>query len=93
MISYKSYIQLALKDKHTISVWDGEEWQVNKSTDYRAIVDAIQSVEQSEIRIRDAEGELLGWAMLIPSDEGIEDIVDHDDNVYMHALHKEWVQQ
>jgi GTP-sensing pleiotropic transcriptional regulator CodY len=92
MKSYKSYIQLALKHGNTISVFDGEEWPVKKSTDYKAIVEAIDSVEESQLKIRNQAGELLGWALLIPTGSE-EDIVDYSDNLYMNALHEQWINQ
>lgn len=95
MITYKSYIQMALKNGNTISVFDGEEWPVKKSTDYKAIVEAIDSVEESQLKIRNQAGENLGWALLIPGcgSDGSEDIVDYSDNLYMNALHEQWINQ
>ena len=64
-------IKFALKQGHVISVWDGEEWQVKRSSSYKAIKEAIDSVEESELVIRNKEGERLGWARII--DQGIPD--------------------
>ena len=64
-------IKYALKQGHVISVWDGEEWQVKRSSSYKAIKEAIDSVEESELVIRNKEGERLGWARII--DQGTPD--------------------
>ena len=56
MKAYKHLVKHALKTGHTVSVWDGEEWQVKRSTAYQSIIDAIESVELANLRIRDADG-------------------------------------
>ena len=66
-----AFIKSILADGHMISVWDGEEWQVKKSSSYKAIKDAVDSVEESELVIRTKEGEKLGWAHII--DQGTPD--------------------
>ena len=62
MKAYKHFAQYALDAGHNISVWDGEEWQVTGSTDIAAIIDAIESVEEAELMIRDNEGNRVTWA-------------------------------
>ena len=64
--AYKDLIKYALGSGCTVSVWDGGEWQVKRSTSYKDIKDAIESVEEAQLRIRDAEGNYLGWALIIP---------------------------
>lgn len=90
MITYKSFIQLALKDGNTISVFDGEEWATKRSVSYADIISAIDSVELSEIRIRDKDDNYLGWAMIIPTEQGDEDISDYSANDYMENLWNTW---
>jgi hypothetical protein len=80
MKAYKSLIKYTLANGYTVSVWDGEEWQVKRSTGYQAIVDAIESVEVAELRIRDADGKVIGWAQIIPDLEDDETVADHTDN-------------
>ena len=64
--AYFNLIKYTLEHNCTISVWDGEGWQVKRSKSYKAIKEAIQSVEEAQLRIRDAEGNYLGWALIIP---------------------------
>jgi hypothetical protein len=79
-------IKAILADGNFISVWDGEEWQVKKSHSYKSIIDAIQSVEVAEIRIRDKDNNKIGWAMIVNGLDGEEEIADFTDNEYMNKL-------
>lgn len=71
MKSYKSLVKFALAKNCVVSVWDGEEFQVKRSNAYKAIVDAIESVEEADLFIRNAEGKNVAWALIIPF--GVED--------------------
>ena len=71
MKAYKHLVDYALKAGHKISVWDGEEWQVSKSTLEPKIIEAIESVEEAQLRIVDNEGKEIGWAQIVPF--GLED--------------------
>ena len=64
MKAYKHLIKFALAQGHTVSVWDGEEWQVSRSTGYKSINDAVESVEEAQLRIRDKDGKEVGWALV-----------------------------
>ena len=89
MKAYKTLVKAALADGHLISVFDGEEWAVKKGNKYQAIIDAIESVEEAQIRIRmsDAPFSVLGWALIIPF--GVDDdetIADCTCNEYMDKI-------
>lgn len=64
MKAYKHLIKFALAKGYAISVWDGEEWQVSRSTGYKFINDAVESVEEAQLRIRDKDGKEVGWALV-----------------------------
>lgn len=91
MKAYKHLVKNVLANGHVVSVFDGEEWPVRKSSTYKNIIDAIESVEEAWIKIYDVvtvDGELsfkcLGSAIIVPF--GLEDdetVVDHTDNEYM----------
>lgn len=86
MKAYQHLIQYALNNGHTVSVWDGEEWQEKKSTDSAACAAAVESVEEAQIKIRDSEGEHVGWALV--SAYGLMDdetVMDYGVNDYMDA--------
>ena len=87
MKAYKHLVKFALKNGHTVSVFDGEVWEVKRSTAYQAIIECIESVEIATLRIRDAQGEKIGWASVIPF--GLEDdetVCDHTITAFM----EEW---
>ena len=63
--AHLNLIKYALAQGCTISVWDHEECQVKKSKSYTEIKDAVESVEESELRIRDSEGNIVGWALFV----------------------------
>ncbi len=87
MKAYKQLIKHVIKDGNTVSVWDGEEWQVKRSTGFKAIVEAIESVDEAQLRIRDQQGNILGWALV--SAYGLEDdetVMDYSDNAYMTSV-------
>jgi hypothetical protein len=87
--AYLVLIKNALARGLTISVWDGGEWQVKRSSSYQAIKEAIESVEVAELRLRDQEGKEVGWAMIIPFGlEPDETVADYTDNVLMNELYK-----
>jgi hypothetical protein len=82
--AYLHLIKHALSQGNVISVWDGEEWQVKKSSSYKAVKDAVDSVEGAELVIRDSGGERLAWALVSPY--GLapdETVIDCTDNEYM----------
>jgi hypothetical protein len=86
MKAYKHLIKHALSMGCTVSVWDGEEWQVKRCTGYQDIIDAIESVEEAQLRFRQKEA-IIGWALV--SAFGLEDdetVVDYTCTSFM----EEW---
>jgi L-rhamnose mutarotase len=86
MKAYRHLVKHALAAGHLISAWDGEEWPVKRSTKYKEIIDAIESVEVAEIKIYDLHSKSVGWAMIIPF--GLDD----DETVADHTM-TEFMQQ
>lgn len=88
--AYMNLVRYALAQGMTVSVWDGEEWQVKRSSSFDKIVDAIKSVEEATIRIR-AEGDFVGSALV--SDYGLqpdETVIDWTDNEFMESWHNQY---
>ena len=85
-------IKYALARNCKISVWDGEEWQIKKSTGYKEIKDAAESVDEAQLRIRDSENKIVGWAWVINdcTFEPEEYIVDYTCTPFMEAWDAEY---
>ena len=83
MKAYKDLVKYALKNNDTVSVFDGEEWAVRRSVSFQEIVDAIESVEEAELRIRDTDGNSKAWALIVQDTGEDEHVADHTDNEYM----------
>lgn len=68
----------------TISVYDGGEWVVEKSTNYPAVLKALASSDQDILRFG-AEWGRIGYATLVwgNAEDGSELIGDHSDNLLM----------
>jgi len=86
MKAYLTLIKKALKENLVISVFDGEEWAVKKSNKYTDIKDAIESVEEAQIIVRNLQGDKIGWALIIPDLEPDETIADCSHNPKMCEL-------
>ena len=91
MKAYKHLVKFALKASCTVSVWDGEEWQIKRSTGYKAIIEAIESVEEAALRLRDNQGLIIGSVTV--SAFGLEDdetVVDYTINPFMALWEKSY---
>lgn len=90
MKAYKNLVNFAIKNKCNVSVFDGEEWQVNRSTNKKEIYEAIDSVEESQLEIRTIDGDKkMGWALVIDQgdtpDDDMESIADYTMTEFMQA--------
>ena len=84
MKAYKHLVKHALSKGYVVSVWDGELYEVQRSGKLKEIIDCIESVEEAELKIRDADGKQVGWAMV--SAYGLEDdetVMDWSDTDWM----------
>ena len=91
MKAYKHLVKFAFQHCHTVSVFDGEVWEVKRSNAYKRIIDCIESVEEAQLRIRDSEGNVIAWALV--SAFGLEDdetVIDHTDNEFMQLWDKKY---
>jgi hypothetical protein len=84
MKAYRHLVKHCINEGNVISVWDGEEWQVKRSDKYKEIIDAIESVEVSELQVYNNEGKMIGWALVIPFDlADDETVADHTMTEFM----------
>jgi len=62
----------------------GGEFQVKNSKSYKAIKDAIESVDDSEIYIRQPNNDHVGWAyVVLYGNDPEETVSDYGDNGFM----------
>ena len=61
----KALVRYLLGNGLSLSVNDGEEWTVVRSTDEREILNALATTDMDELIAADAAGARLGWFQLI----------------------------
>ena len=86
--AYKNLVRYALKNNCTISVWDGGEFPVRFSTRFADIVDAINSVYESEIFIYQDDNK-VGVALIIPTLDADETVADHSGSPFIEKWEAE----
>ena len=75
--AYLNLVRHALSLGYTVSVWDGEEWQVKRSTSIKAISEAVKSVDEAELWFKDGD-KIVGWARVSAFGlEPDETVMDH----------------
>lgn len=87
MKAYKHLIKHALAAGHTVSVYDGEVWEVKRSISYKAIVDCVESVEEAALRIRDKKNAIVVSSVTV-SAFGLADdetVVDYTVTPFMDS--------
>ncbi|RWI06830.1 MAG: hypothetical protein EOQ89_03615 [Mesorhizobium sp.] len=78
-------LKRALAANYTVSVYDGEEWALKRSTDLEAITAECHATDETTLRMRDADGNVVGSIFLVHGNE--EDVIsDHTDNDLTAAL-------
>lgn len=82
--SYEHLVNKALSLGFRISVYDGDEWPVKKSTNKFEILDCIKSVDESELHFHQniekaPWTDKVGWAKIILGNNDItESVADHN---------------
>jgi hypothetical protein len=79
MKAYAHLVRFALAAGYTVSVFDGEDWPLNHSTDHASIIQEIESVDEAEIHFHEiATMDYFAWARV--SAYGLaadETVIDH----------------
>lgn len=86
MKAYIHLLNVALGRGYTVSVWDGEEWSLKRSTDLAAIKAEVEGVEEALLKFRDSDGNVVGKAVV--SVYGLAD----DETVIDHSL-TTWIEE
>ena len=91
--AYRDLVQYAInKMGYSVSVWDGEEWAVKKSTKQKEIFEAIESVEQAELVFYDFAKTRDGWALVSDGfpDEPDCTVIDYTVKPWMDAWNDQY---
>lgn len=86
MKSYLNLIKYALQDNCLLSVWDCEEggYLIKNSQSYKAVKDEIESMDFTNLVIRQSNGDYIGTASIILSNED-EEISDYTICDYLES--------
>lgn len=77
----KKVIDAVLAAGHAISVYDGEEWAIKRSTNKSDILNACFSTDDDQFRIRDKEGNYVGWIHFVYGNDGHDVISDYSTDI------------
>jgi hypothetical protein len=80
-------VSKTLEAGHIISVYDGEEYALKRSTKKADIIKAMYSTDSDTLIIRRADGEKVGSVLLVYGN-GEDVISDYSDNPEIEALVK-----
>ena len=83
MKAYKHLVKHALSRNLVVSVYDGEVWGVKKSNSQKDIFNCIESVEESQLIIRDVSGIKKAWVLVVLGNADDELVADCSDNEFM----------
>jgi hypothetical protein len=84
----RALVERILSHGCLISVDDGEEFTLARSTSKKAVLDALATTGEDTLHIRDAHGGRLGWILLVwgNCETGEELIADHTDTKFFEGL-------
>jgi hypothetical protein len=78
----------ALARGYTVSVCDGEEWTVKRSTKLGEIIAATRTTDEDILRFRTADDALVGTVFLVYGNEPYEVVNDYSANEATEELMK-----
>ena len=76
----RSIVRNAFHLGYTVSVCDGEEWTVKRTTKEQDVMNAIQTTDMDVLSFRDAEGVKVGNVWLVYGNSASEVMADWSDN-------------
>lgn len=92
----RKLVKAALADGYAISVNDGEEWTVKRSTNANTILDALATTGEDVLRLTAADpSKTVGWHnagsfwLIYGNDPSGEELIsDHSDNEICERLYR-----
>jgi hypothetical protein len=82
----KRVVRAAIAAGYTVSLWDGGEYTVKRSSKLSEIVGAMFTVDEESLEIRDAEGGLIGTVWMVYGNDGFDAINDFTATETMEKL-------
>jgi hypothetical protein len=72
-----AFVRSALAGGYLITINNGEDCPVKRSTSYRAIMRNIMQTDEEHLIVRNAAGERVGWVFLVYGNDGWDVISDY----------------
>ena len=66
---------------YSISVWNGEDFEVQCADTYGAVIKALDTTDEDRLDIHHAKGAAIGWVQLIYGNSGPDVISDYTTNL------------
>ena len=83
----KKIVERAIRTGYMVSLYDGEEFTVKRSTDKQAILDAIYTTDMDKLVFRSvATGEQVGAVLLVYGNSASEVMNDWHDSAIMNDI-------
>jgi hypothetical protein len=79
-------VKEALKRGYTVSVYDSEEWTVNKSTNENEIREALFTTDMDTLKLRHADGSNIGNILLVYGNDGPDVVSDYHTAPEIEAI-------
>lgn len=70
----------------SISVWEGEDWALQKGKEPEAVLAAMASTDMDRLVATSGDGSRMGSFLLIYGNAPDELVADHSDNIYCNAI-------
>lgn len=82
----RAAVRNAIKLGHAVSVFDGEEWSVKRSTNEREVMAEIYATDMETLAFRKSDGELVGKVWLVYGNSASEVMSDWSDSEAMDTI-------
>lgn len=89
----RSLVNLILKKGYQVSVNDGCEWVLKRSTSLQDILSVLCTTSEDHLILRDASGEKIGVFYLVWGNSAEELVCDYSANAVMEGIWSEWQEQ
>ena len=85
----KRVVRSAIEAGYTVSLWDGGEWIVKRSSKLPEVMRAMFTVDEERFDIRDSEGGFIGHVWFVYGNDGWDALADYTATETMERLLKD----